>query len=166
MSWRQKKYSAQWHYLRHNIHTTLISFAPELARQVELLCTLRFNELTYVWVVFLVKRKSQKSSLLPSSNFEPDFMKLHRRRCLPLLTFQNTADSTVWKLEEINVGTFGNLYHWTSVCPSSLAKRCPFISNTEARGIACHVETLYCLTVDNGLYSNRMTVTEVMQCFS
>lgn len=111
-------------------------------------------------------KEKVKSSLLSSSNFEPDFVKLHRSRCLPLLTFQNTADSTLWKLEEINVGTFGNLYRWTSVCPSSLAKRCPFISNTVARGMGCHVETLYCLTVDNKLYSNRMTVTEVMQCFS
>jgi len=51
----------------------------------------------------------------------------------PLLAFQNTADSTMWKLEEINVGTFGNLYHWTSVCPSSLAKRCPFI-RTQRQG--------------------------------
>ncbi len=168
MSWllKTKTCLAQWHNLRHNIHSTLISFAPEPARQVELLCMLRFNELTYVWVVFLFKRKSQESSLLLSTNFEPDFLQLHMRRCLPLLAFQNTADSTMWKLGEINVGTFGNLYCWTSVCPSSLAKCWPFIRNTQARGMGCHVETLYYLTVDNRLYSNRATVTEVRQCFS
>lgn len=54
----------------------------------------------------------------------------------------NTADSTMWKLAQINACTFRNLYRWTSVCPSSLAKCWSFISNTEAGEIGCHVQAL------------------------
>lgn len=129
MPWRlkTKAYSGQWHYLRHNIHTTLISFAPELARQVELLCTLRFNELTYVWVVYLFKKKVRSLVYFPALTLSQTLWNYtgdDASHCSPFKTLL-TAQCGSWKRsmwvpsETYTIGHLFVLHLWPNAAHSS-----------------------------------------------